>query len=187
MACFWFGFGIDDKVDGVPFVMWLTVGIIPWSFITDALYNGAEAITSYDYLVKKIMFKIELLPIIKILSSLFIHSVFLLLLFILGCIYADSSIYYLIQVFYYLFCAVILVLGLTLIISSINVFVRDVSKLLNILIQIGFWLTPVFWNAALMPQKYKWIIKLNPIFYIINGYRDSIIHQIGFWQRPFGH
>ncbi len=180
---FWFGLKASGNVSGVPFVLWLTIGIIPWSFIIDSLNNGTEAITSYDYLVKKVVFNVETLPAIKVLSSLLTHTFFLIFLFVLSFIYGRIS-FYAIQTFYYLFCGIIYVFGWTLITSSINVFFRDTSKILNILNHIGFWLTPIFWNAALIPEKYKWIIKLNPVFYIVNGYRDSLLHNIGFWQRP---
>jgi len=49
-------------------------------------------------------------------------------------------------------------------------------------LQFGFWLTPIFWNISMVPQQYQWIIKLNPLFYIIEGYRNSMIYHKWFWQ-----
>ena len=57
--------------------------------------------------------------------------------------------------------------------------------MVSIIIQFGFWLTPVFWNIKMIPEAYRWVIKLNPIYYIVNGYRDSFVYKIPFWEHPY--
>ncbi len=79
-------------------------------------------------------------------------------------------------------CAVAMLLGLSWLTSAVRVFVKDIGNLISVLIQVGFWATPIFWQIGLVPEKYQWIIKLNPAYYIINGYRDSLINQQWFWQ-----
>ena len=54
-----------------------------------------------------------------------------------------------------------------------------------VLTQFGFWLTPIFWHIALVPERYHWLIKANPIYYLVAGYRDSLVLEIAFWERPF--
>ena len=75
---YWFVFTIGGRAPsgdtGYPFVLWLIVGIVPWFFFADALGQGTSALLSYQYLVKKVVFKISILPIIKIISSFFVHS-----------------------------------------------------------------------------------------------------------------
>ena len=76
-----------------------------------------------------------------------------------------------------------LLLGLGWLTSSTNVFVKDVSKLVGIIVQFGFWLTPIFWNISRVPQEYQWIIKLNPAYYLVSGYRDCLLYHRWFWER----
>ena len=180
---FIFGFRAGNEMDGYPFILWLSVGLIPWSFFADALNNGTESITSYDYLVKKVVFKVEALPIIRILSSFFVHAILMALLIIMALIYGTVSLYA-IQTIYYLMCLIVLVFGITLITASINVFTRDTAQLLSIFVQLGFWITPIFWNLSGIPQKYQYLIKLNPMSYVVQGYRDSLIYKVSFWERP---
>jgi ABC-type polysaccharide/polyol phosphate export permease len=77
----------------------------------------------------------------------------------------------------------VLLLGLGWMTASTSIFVSDVKKLVMVLIQFGFWLTPIFWNISKIPEKFRWIIELNPMYYIVTGYRDSIITQVPFWER----
>jgi len=60
-----------------------------------------------------------------------------------------------------------------------------VGQLVNIVLQIGFWGTPIFWNIHIMPPGIQTILKLNPMFYIVQGYRDSFIYFSPFWERPY--
>ena len=76
-----------------------------------------------------------------------------------------------------------LLLALGWLTSSTSVFIKDVSRVVAIFIQFGFWLTPIFWNINMIPDKYQWVIKLNPMYYIVTGYRDSIVMQVPFWER----
>jgi len=87
-------------------------------------------------------------------------------------------------VIYYSFAISILLLGLSWITSSVVVFFKDMEQLVAIIIQFGFWLTPIFWSMKIVPDKYHNLIELNPIVYIIEGYRNSMIYHKWFWEEP---
>jgi lipopolysaccharide transport system permease protein/teichoic acid transport system permease protein len=96
--------------------------------------------------------------------------------------YGYSPSIYWIQIIYYLFATSVLVLGVSWITSSVVVFFKDIGQFVAILVQFGFWLTPIFWNMTMVPEKYHWIIKLNPMAYIIEGYRNSVIYHKWFFE-----
>ena len=75
-------------------------------------------------------------------------------------------------------------LGIGWLTSSTSIFVKDIGNLVGVLVQFGFWLTPVFWNVSMIPEKYRWLVELNPANYIISGYRDSLVSQVAFWDKP---
>jgi len=182
----WFVFQVGFKsagVEGVPFILWLSAGMIPWFFINDAISRGTNVIIDYSYLVKKIVFRVSLLPLIKIFSSLFIHLFFILFLILMFLIYGYKPSIYWLQVPFYTLCAMFLSIGIVYITASINVFFKDMSQIVNMVLQILFWVTPIFWTTKLIPKSYLWIIKLNPFYYIIEGYRNAFIHHIWFWQQ----
>lgn len=187
IAVFWFVFTIGFKAkpnNGVPFVVWFSCGLAAWSLFSEIVNGSASLVVSNSNLVKKTLFSSEILSIIKIISSLFLHMIFLLILFGL-ILFQDVpfSLYY-IQLLYYLFCLIVLSLGLSWIISAINVFIRDTNHFVSIVIQVGFWGTPIFWDPLTMPDKFQVLLRINPMFYVVQGYRDSILYNIPFWSHP---
>jgi lipopolysaccharide transport system permease protein/teichoic acid transport system permease protein len=184
---FWFVFQVGFKskpVDDFPFILWLVAGMFPWFYIAEALANGTNAVISNAFLVKKIVFRVSLLPVIPLLSALIVHLFFILFMFGMFLYYGYTPQPTWLQLGYYLFAASVLLLGLTWITSSVVVFFRDMGQIVAMLIQFGFWLTPIFWSIDMIPQKYHWIIRLNPFVYIIEGYRDSMIRHVWFWEKP---
>ena len=182
---FWFVFQVGFKsqpVDNFPFILWLVTGMFPWFYFAEGLANGTNSIMANNYLVKKIVFRVSLLPIIPLFSALIIHIFFIFFMFAMYLYYGyEPSIYWL-QIFYYLFAISILLLGISWITSSVVVFFRDIGQLVTMFIQFGFWLTPIFWSINTIPERYHWIINLNPIAYIIEGYRNSMIYHKWFWE-----
>ncbi len=184
----WFVFGAGFKAkpieDGTPFVLWLLCGMIPWFFFADAVNKGMNAIKSNAYLVKKVAFRVSILPLVKVLSSLGIHLVLVAILIFVFIFNGYYPTIYWLQLPYYILATVILALGLGWLTSSLLVFVKDVREVVGLVIQFGFWLTPIFWSLDSLPEQYHFIVKLNPMFYVVDGFRNTFIYKIWFWENP---
>ena len=182
---YWFVFAVGFRstpVDGVPFVFWLMAGLIPWFFFSESWQNSTNSLIEYSYLVKKVVFKVDILPLIKIFSALVIHLFFLVLFFLLLFITQGKVSKYMLQVPYYLVALIVLVIGIAYFSSAIILFFKDFGQIIGIILQIGVWMTPIMWNYQVIPIQYQWIIKLNPIFYIVQGYRNTFLYDIWFWE-----
>lgn len=167
----------------VPYVLYLTAGLIPWFFFTEALSNGTTALLEYNYLVKKVVFKISILPIIKIVAASFIHGFFVLFLLILCAVgYGYFPDVYTIQLLYYSFCLFIFVLGLSYATCSIVIFFRDLTQIISIVLQVGMWGTPILWQLNQAPEALQIIFKMNPVYYIVNGYRSALFEKKWFYE-----
>ncbi len=167
----------------VPYVLYLTAGLIPWFFFTEALSNGTTALLEYNYLVKKVVFKISILPIIKIVAASFIHGFFVLFLLILCAVgYGYFPDVYTIQLLYYSFCLFIFVLGLSYATCSIVIFFRDLTQIISIVLQVGMWGTPILWQLSQAPEALQIIFKMNPVYYIVNGYRSALFEKKWFYE-----
>jgi hypothetical protein len=182
---FQYGLKAGSPIKDTSFIYWLMSGLIPWFFFQDALMNSTNCMLEYSYLVKKVVFKISVLPIIKIISSIFVHWAFIIFLLIVGLIQGKYPDILTMQIVYYSLCTFFLVLGLSYATSSIILFFRDFSQLIGILLQIGMWMTPIMWSYSILPDKLQWIAKLNPMYYIVEGYRDALINKVWFWDRYF--
>ena len=188
IAVFWFVFSIGFKVkpmSDVPFVVWLTAGMAPWFLFSQIVTGAVGSVVVHANLVKKTVFSSEILPVVTIASGIVTHLVFLVLLVFLLVFQQVPFSWYALQFFYYLICLGVLTLGIGWIVSALNVFFRDVGQLVGVVIQVGFWGTPIFWDIQMMPPKVQMLLKLNPMFYIVQGYRDSFIYQKGFWLHPY--
>ena len=170
----------------VPYVLWLIAGMVPWFFFSEALSGGTRALLDYTYLVKKVVFQIDILPIVKIISAVFVHLFFLAFAIVLYTLYGYIPDMYTLQVIYYSLCMFVLLVGLTYLTSSVVVFFRDLNQVINIALQVGVWVTPIMWNMDTMDigPVFKSILKLNPLYYIVQGYRDAFINKVAFWERP---
>ena len=185
---FWFVFQVGFKsmpVDNFPFILWLVCGMFPWFFFNDAWMAATNSIIENSFLVKKVVFRVSLLPIIQICSALVINLFFIVVLFLMFGFYGFRPDIYNLQIIYYLFAEICLVFGLSLITSSLVIFLKDVGQLVAMLIQFGFWGTPIFWSLKMIPEAYWWIFKLNPMYYIVTGYRESFIYHRWFWELGY--
>lgn len=183
---YWFVFQVGFKsqpISDFPFLLWLVVGLVPWFFFSEAIINATSSMIEYSYLVKKVLFKISILPIVKIMSAFFVHLFFVIFTIILFGIYGYYPDIHVLQIIYYTLCTFVLVLGISYATSAIIVFFKDLGQIVSIILQIGIWLTPIMWSDSIIPSKYKWIFKLNPMYYIVQGYRDSFINKVWIWER----
>ena len=181
----WFVFQVGFKsqpIDNFPFILWLVAGMFPWFFFSEGLSNGTNSITSNGFLVKKVVFRVSLLPIVSLMTALIVHTFFVFFMFAMFIYYGYSPEVYWVQIFYYIFATSVFLLGLSWITSSVIVFFKDIGQLVAMVIQFGFWLTPIFWSMKMIPEQYHWFIKINPVYYIIEGYRNSMITHKWFWE-----
>lgn len=182
---FTFGFKSGSSSGGVPFVVYLISGMIAWFYIAENLNAGANVIRQHSFLLKKVDFRLSMLPIVKLMSSAVPHAFFIVIAIVVASFNGIYPSFYVLQLLYYFAAMVALLLGFGWLTSSTNIFVPDVSKTVGVVVTFGFWLTPIFWDIAKIPEQFQWVIKLNPAYYIVQGYRDSIIFQIGFWEKPY--
>ena len=185
---FWFVFQVGFKsmpVDNFPFVLWLVCGMFPWFFFTDAWSSATNSIATNSFLVKKVVFRVSLLPVIQIMSALLVNSFFILVLFVMFFLYGYPPSIYNLQIIYYWFALVCLVFGLSLITSTLVIFLRDVGQLVSMLMQLGFWATPIFWSLQIIPERFQIFFKINPVYYIVEGYRNSFIYHKWFFEQGY--
>lgn len=180
------GFRSIPPVDA-PYILWFIPGIVPWFFLSEAVTSGTNCLTEYSYLVKKMMFRVDFLPIIKAISCMMIHLVFILIMFIAFLLYgyAPSAIWF--QIIYYSIASLVYALAIIYFTSSIYVFFKDIAQLVTISLQIGMWLTPIMWAPQMLDGSPEWLdsaLKINPFYYIVAGFRDTLLTHSYFWERP---
>lgn len=184
----WFVFSQGLKVkpgDNIPYVAWLMSAMIAWNFFSSVLGAGPSLFKGYRYLLNR-EFNFSVLPVVKIISGLLVHLIFFGILVVILLLTKVPFTIYWFQSIYYSFCLCVLLLATCWIFGSLGLFVKDVGNFVGVILQLGFWVSPIFWDYSGIPEKYHFFIKLNPLFYPIQGYRDSFLYARPFWTDPAG-
>ena len=188
IVLYWFVFQVglrSGSVSNHPFILFLMSGLIPWFYFSEVWNSSTNSLVEYNYLVKKMVFNVGVLPPLKAASSLFVHVFFVVVVSVVCMFYGYGPDLYLIQLLYYIPCIIVFVLGLAYITSACTVFFRDMTQIVNIVLTIGVWLTPIMWNpATAMSAGMQTLFKLNPMYYIVDGFRDALLNKTWFWQKP---
>ena len=187
MCLYWFVFQVGLRAGNAsdyPFILFLMSGMIPWFYFSDALNGGTNSLIEYSYLVKKVVFEVRILPVVKVVSNIFVHLFFVVVIEIVCLCYGFTLDFYLLQIIYYIACSSFLVLGLSYITSSCTAFFKDMTQIVNIILTIGVWATPIMWTVDMLSPMLRLVFRLNPVYYIVDGFRDTLLVKRWFWEKP---
>ena len=183
---FGMGFKSPPPIEGFTYVEWLVPGIVPWFFFSESVNSITNCLQEYNYLVKKVVFKVEILPIIKLISCLLVHAFFVVIMFGMYLIIGRMPSVIWFQLVYYSLAASLLALGIGFFTSAVNVFFKDMAQIVSICLQFGIWMTPIMYHESMFTGAGKWVevlFKLNPFYYVVAGYRDTMLTGNWFWER----
>lgn len=175
------GLRVPD-VKNIPFVVMFFCSLIAWNLMADTLSQNTGVVMAHAYLVKKVVFPTEILPLVNLAANLIIHATSVMILLGLLAVYGLKFSPYIFQVLYYTAGLCVLTLALSWLVASVNVFFRDLGQLVGIVLQIWFWLTPIVWTLEIFPEHYRGILRLNPLTYVTEGYRASFLLARPFWE-----
>lgn len=183
---FWFVFQVgfrNPPVENVEYILWFVAGYIPWVYFSDAVNTSSNVLYEYSFLVKKMKFQTWILPIVKVMSALCIHFVFIIFIFCMYLLYGYGFQLAWLSTFFYTGIMTVLLIGLAYLCATISVFIKDFSQIVSIILQLGFWVTPIFWAPESMEWPVLRVLRCNPLYYIITGYRECMINGISFFKH----
>ena len=180
---YWFVFSVGLRSragDNMPFIVYLVTGMVPWFFFSDSLLSATNVFREYSYLVKKVVFNVQILPTSKILSNLYTHLFFILIGFVITTANGYYPSLYSLQLIYYFACVLVFLTAITWITASTQPFLPDIMQFINIIMQTVMWTLPILWQPTGMIAT---ILKINPLYYIVQGYRESYLGGAWFWEH----
>ena len=186
---YWFAFAIGLRagggVKGYPFFLWLISGIVPWFYMGDMITGGTDAIRKYSFLVTKMKFPISTIPTFVSISKYMINIALLLIVGILFAIFGFAPTIYYLQIPFYIFLTFIFFTSWALFASMLAAISKDFANLVKSFITAVFWLSGILWNSETV--KIGWLKKVlvvNPVTFLVNGFRNCFINKIWFWEQP---
>ena len=166
------------------YTIFLCCGIIPWTFFSIAVNKSAFVIIENGNIIKKVYFPREIIPISVVTAetiNFLISTIIIIGFVIIGGIGISKYIlfYPIILIAQYL-----IILAISFIVSSICVFFRDLQHFIGIILQLLFYATPIVYSQDSIPFGFQWILKYNPMTYIINAYRDIFYYKQSIQIQP---
>lgn len=187
IGTYWLVFGIGLRqgrnIDGHPYLLWMLSGIIPWFCISAAITRGGNSIFAKSATITKLRYPIATVPIGTILTEFFSFMFTLIILEVILLFYGYLPNWGYLNLIYYIIYMLAFLSSLALITSVFTMVARDFQKLLSSIIRLLFYITPILWDMEAMPEVYKMIIGYTPIYYIVRGFRDSILYDVPFYAH----
>ena len=177
-------FSLILKNNQEHYAIFLCAGIIPWTFFSIAINKSAFTIIENGNIIKKVYFPREIVPISVVTAETinFLISTLIILGFVIvGGIGLSKYIllYPVVLVAQYL-----IIMTISFVVSSICVYFRDLQHFIGIILQLLFYAAPIVYSQDVIPAEYQWILKYNPMTYIINAYRDIFYYQKAIELKP---
>lgn len=168
-----------------PFAVFLLSGVVGFNFFSNSLNRATQSIKQNKYIVGRGQFSATLLPFVTIFFNLQAHLIVLGVSSILFLGFGVYPSWYWLQLLYYFFASSMLLIGLTWITSPLILFVKDLQYIISIFTRALFFLTPIFWEISIFPPNLKLILKLNPLYHIVEGYRACFLYHEPFWSDKY--
>lgn len=186
---YWFAFEIGLRagkdVNGYPFFLWLVASVVPWFYMSEMITGGTDCIRRYSYLVTKMKFPVSTIPTFVNISKFIIHLILIYLVIIIFRLFGYTPDIYLLQLPFYMLLTFIFFNVWGLFSAPLAVISKDYSNLVKSFITAIFWLSGIMWDPATIKNRVlKKILKINPITYLVSGYRNCFVNKVWFWESP---
>lgn len=165
--------------DGVPYPLFVYAGILPWIFFSNALTKSGNSLVSNSNLITKVYFPRMIIPIATVAAGLLDFLIAFGFLVILMFYYGVGLSANLLMIPILVVLTSLLAIGVGMYTSALNVKYRDVGQILPFLVQLWMFATPIIYPVSIVPEKWRWVLAINPLAGIIEGYRAS------FFNKPF--
>lgn len=165
--------------DGIPYPLFAYAGLLPWTFFSNAITNSGNSLVGSSNLITKVYFPRMIIPIAAVGSGLLDFLIAFALLVLLMFYYGIGLSLNILMLPVLVILTSLLAIGVGMWMSALNVKYRDVRYALPFLVQIGLFATPIIYPASLVPEKYRWLLWLNPVAGQIEAYRSA------FFGKPF--
>ncbi|WP_337020058.1 ABC transporter permease [Oceanobacillus massiliensis] len=180
---YWFVFGtlrekapVEVSGEEIPFFSWLLAAFFLWIFFYQATIQGSKSIYTRLKMLSKMNFPMSIIPSYVIFSQFYVH----IFMIVLSIIFFQFNGYYInlyyLQLFYFMFGAFSLIFAISLITSTLSTIIRDIHMLINSVLRMMLYLSGVLWPITILASEFPVIlniIKLNPLIYLIEGYRAA--------------
>lgn len=186
---YWFTFEIGLRggkdVNGYPFFLWLMAGVIPWFYMSNMITSGTDSIRRYSYLVTKMKFPISTIPTFVSISKFLVHILLVIIMILIFVVMGKIPTIYIAQLPFYMLLNLIFFTVFSLVSGLLSSVSKDFANLVKSFVTAIFWLSGIIYNVNNIDIPWlKSLLMINPVTFLVEGYRNCFINQVWFWEQP---
>ncbi len=170
---FAFKYVLKVSIPNYPF--FLFAGMLPWLLFSETVQRSASSLIDQANLITKTVFPAEIVPVSVFLSSLVSHLLALALMIVAAGVWLNHISFFLFLLPVYLFVIGLLAVGIGWIVAALHVFLRDTAQVLGVILTFWFWFTPIFVTEQQFPERARFLLLANPLFYLVRSYRTLLL------------
>jgi lipopolysaccharide transport system permease protein len=157
------------------YTVFLFAGYLPWMLFQETVTRSATTLVENSNLITKTVFPSEILPVTVFLSSVVNHLLALLLAIVVIAVWVGGVSPMALLLPIYMFLLGMFAIGGGWIVSSLQVYLRDTAQVLMVVMTLWFWITPIFISEELIPENLRFLVRLNPLAYVVRAYRERLL------------
>lgn len=173
-----FALGLRLPLGGAPYIYGFAAAFVPWVLLSSAITGAASSIVEHRFLVKHVVFPLEIIPADPIVVHSLPHAILVGLVAVASFLGGYARVPELFLILYFYLCAAVLAASAAMFLSGLAVLVRDVQQILPSFLNVWFWITPIAWAGAALPPAGRRLLVLNPAAYVVSGYRYALMPKV---------
>jgi len=177
LAVYAFVFPYILRVNVENYTIFMIVALIPWTFFTTAIQTGTSSVTANGAIIKKVYFPREIIPLSVTTSQLVNYLITCIIMFVFILFSGVGFSIHLLLFPVIVLIQYILTLAFNFVLSAITVFVNDVAHFVQVALTLGFYATPIVYLASMLPDKFQWVMKVNPMAVLVEAYRAVLYYH----------
>ena len=179
LAVYAFVFPYILRVNVENYTIFMIVALIPWNFFTTAIQTGTGCVVANGNILKKVYFPREIIPISITTSQLVNFLITCLIMFIFIFVSGVGFSIHILLLPILILIQFILTLAINFVLSALTVFAHDIDHFVSVALTLGFYATPIVYLSTMLPEKFQWAMKVNPMAVLVEAYRSVLYyHQL---------
>jgi ABC-type polysaccharide/polyol phosphate export permease len=157
------------------YTLFLFCGFLPWLLFQETVLRSAASLLDHSSLITKTMFPAEVVPVSVFLSALIHHLIGLALAVAAVAVVTREISPMIVFLPVYMLLVGLFAVGVGWIVSSLNVYVRDTAQVMNVILTLWFWATPIFISESQIPSRFRFVVNTNPLSFVVRAYRERLM------------
>lgn len=168
--------------EGIPYSIFVFAGLLPWTFFSNAVSSAGQSLVGSAHLITKVYFPRIFILTAKIFTALLDFVISIVVLFVMLPFYHMGLTWNIFLLLFLILLTIICAIGVGSLLSSLNVEYRDFQYVIPFMTQIWMFCSPVVYPVSIVPEKWRWVLALNPMTGILDGYRAAFLGKAIDWQ-----